>query len=291
MSQEYGKMLGRRWHMLVFSEYQTGTIDLSLSFYGYEECTPNYSFGPAIRDTYVLHYITKGQGKFHYNGKIVDLKEGDFFLLKPDELTFYQADSEEPWSYYWIGISGTKVRDFMRFSTLHAKGFLKKTEVETEKIGQFMERLVHKAEASKMTSHYQLHLLSQIYELLFLISEVAPDIYRSHPSPTYQLYLTCRHMIETHYNKDHLSIQEIADDLNVHRSYLTTVFKEFHQISPKEFLHSVRMQRAQQLLTNTDESIKIVAYSVGFSDPLYFSKAFKAYSQLTPSQYRNKHKI
>ena len=98
-------------------------------------------------------------------------------------------------------------------------------------------------------------------------------------------------MIETHYNKDHLSIQEIADDLNVHRSYLTTVFKEFHQISPKEFLHSVRMQRAQQLLTNTDESIKIVAYSVGFSDPLYFSKAFKAYSQLTPSQYRSKHNI
>lgn len=94
--------------MLVFSEYQTGTIDLALSFYGYEECTPNYSFGPAIRDTYVLHYITKGQGKFHYKGKIVDLKEGDFFLLKPEELTFYQADSKEPWAYYWLGITGGK---------------------------------------------------------------------------------------------------------------------------------------------------------------------------------------
>ena len=45
--------------MLVFSEYQTGTIDLALSFYGYEECTPNYSFGPAIRDTYVLHYVSR----------------------------------------------------------------------------------------------------------------------------------------------------------------------------------------------------------------------------------------
>ena len=84
--------------MLFFSEYQTGTIDLSLSFYGYEECTPNYSFGPAIRDTYVLHYITKGKGQFHYNGKIVDLKTGDFFLLKPDELTFYQANSQDPWA-------------------------------------------------------------------------------------------------------------------------------------------------------------------------------------------------
>ena len=104
--------------MLVFSEYQTGTIDLSLSFYGYEECTPSYSFGPAIRDTYVLHYITKGQGTFHYKGKIVDLKEGDFFLLKPEELTFYQADSKEPWAYYWLGITGGKAPDYFALSQI-----------------------------------------------------------------------------------------------------------------------------------------------------------------------------
>ena len=107
-----------------------------------------------------------------------------------------------------------------------------------------------------MTSHYQLHLLSQIYELpISYRVKWLPISHRSHPSSTYQLYLTCKHVIEKYYAIEHLSIQEIADDLNVHRSYLTTVFKEFHQISPKEFLHSVRMQRAQQLLTNTDESI------------------------------------
>ena len=50
--------------MLVFSEYQTGTIDLSLSFYGYEECTPNYSFGPA----FVIHtfYITLVKDKENF---------------------------------------------------------------------------------------------------------------------------------------------------------------------------------------------------------------------------------
>ncbi len=66
------------------------------SFYGYEECTPNYSFGPQIRDTYKSYIIIIGQGKFHYKDKIVDLKEGDFFLLKPEELTFYQAEIVKP---------------------------------------------------------------------------------------------------------------------------------------------------------------------------------------------------
>jgi len=110
--------------MLVFSEYQTGTIDLSLSFYGYEECTPNYSFGPAIRDTYVLHYITKGKGQFHYKGKIVDLKAGDFFLLKPDELTFYQADNQDPWAYYWLGITGGRAPDYFALSQISDQSYL-----------------------------------------------------------------------------------------------------------------------------------------------------------------------
>ena len=54
--------------MLVFSEYQTGTIDLSLSFYGYEGMHTKLLFGPTIRDTYVPHYITKGQGKISLQG-------------------------------------------------------------------------------------------------------------------------------------------------------------------------------------------------------------------------------
>ena len=56
MYTKYGKMLGRRWPMLVFSEYQTGTIDLSLSFYGYEECTPNYSLVQLFEIP--MYYIT-----------------------------------------------------------------------------------------------------------------------------------------------------------------------------------------------------------------------------------------
>ena len=48
--------------MLIFSELETGTLDLRLDFYGYEDCLPDQFFGPAIRENYVLHYITEGKG-------------------------------------------------------------------------------------------------------------------------------------------------------------------------------------------------------------------------------------
>ena len=149
--------------MLVFSEYQTGTIDLALSFYGYEECTPNYSFGPAIRDTYVLHYVNKGKGQFHYKGKIVDLKAGDLFLLKPNELTFYQADKEEPWSYYWLGMTGGRVYDYFNHSQIAEDCYLlANQERKTDRIGKIVENLVYFAEQTKSNQLAQLHIMGQL---------------------------------------------------------------------------------------------------------------------------------
>ncbi|EHE71532.1 Msm operon regulatory protein [Streptococcus pneumoniae] len=162
--------------MLVFSEYQTGTIDLALSFYGYEECTPNYSFGPAIRDTYVLHYITKGQGKFHYKGKIVDLKEGDFFLLKPEELTFYQADSKEPWAYYWLGITGGKSPDYFALSQISDQSYLIQSETcHTQTTAKLISDIVRFAQITKSSELSQLHIMGQLHELMFHLGTIAPN--------------------------------------------------------------------------------------------------------------------
>ena len=55
--------------MLVFSEYQTDTIDLALIFMATKIVLKNYEFGPSVRDNFVLHFITKGKGVFHFNKK------------------------------------------------------------------------------------------------------------------------------------------------------------------------------------------------------------------------------
>ena len=130
--------------------------------------------------------------------------------------------------------------------------------------------------------------MGQLHELMFHLGTIAPNQKKKNISSTHQLYLECKRLIDSHYPQS-LTIQDLAKELSVHRSYLSRVFKEFNTLSPKEYLLYVRMYRAKQLLENTQESIKVIAYSVGFSDPLHFSKAYKQYFNQTPSQTRKEY--
>lgn len=72
-----------------------------------------------------------------------------------------------------------------------------------------------------------------------------------------------------------LTIQKIAEDLGVSYSSFRKLFKEFTGIAPAMYQQDLRLQRAKELLSTTDESIKEIAYRLNFESPDYFSSKFK----------------
>lgn len=270
--------------MLIFSELETGTLDLRLDFYGYEDCLPDQFFGPAIRENYVLHYITEGKGYLEYRKQKIPLQKGDIFLLIPGEVTYYFADNQTPWSYYWLGISGIKAQEYFNLSSIHDTAYLRSPH--TKALGKFIGTIVKDAEKLDESKASQLHVISQLFELMHQLNALSPNLDQETISPSQKLYREAKHLIDIGYNSQDISIQYIADKLGVHRSYLSSIFKDFHKISPKEYLLEVRMNRAKELLKTTDQPIKIIAYSVGYLDPLHFSKAFRQYYDCSPSQCR-----
>ena len=87
--------------------------DLYLCFCGLAKCEPNHSFGPGIRNNYIIHYITKGKGKYYVNNACYELSQGQGFLVEPHLQVFYQADKDDPWQYLWIGFNGTKAIQYL----------------------------------------------------------------------------------------------------------------------------------------------------------------------------------
>jgi YesN/AraC family two-component response regulator len=93
--------------------------------------------------------------------------------------------------------------------------------------------------------------------------------------------------IDKYYYK-RITVEEIAGKFYLNKNYLRTVFVNHIGISPKQYLQKVRMERSAFLLTTTNEDISLIANSVGYEDPLLFSKMFKRYYGISPSEYRRK---
>jgi two-component system response regulator YesN len=94
--------------------------------------------------------------------------------------------------------------------------------------------------------------------------------------------------IETRYSEN-LKIQEFADKYFFSREYLSRLFKNRYGIGIYEYLTKVCMDRAKSLLADPEVGISDIAVRIGFSDAGYFSKAFRAYTGQTPSEYRREH--
>ena len=91
--------------------------------------------------------------------------------------------------------------------------------------------------------------------------------------------------IEKNYSRN-IKVKDISEYLGLHRSYLYTVFKDNLNISPKEYIIKYRINKACELMKNTKLSIGDISRSVGYSDPMNFSKIFKQKKGISPSEYR-----
>ena len=82
-----------------------------------------------------------------------------------------------------------------------------------------------------------------------------------------------------------ITISELAQRLNLDRTYFSVIFKEKIGISPKQYLLNYRMNTAASLIAQGNISISVAAYSVGYSDLYVFSKMFKRHFGVSPTAY------
>ena len=269
--------------VLIFSNDFCRILDAFVYTCGYETCKPGHSYGPVLRSGYLIHYVLKGHGYFQVHGTTYRLGEGDAFLICPDELIYYEADKKDPWTYTWIGFQGVKIREY-----------LERTSLLTTPVFHYGHddriRLCHEKmfEANQLASNRDLIMNSILYEYLFLLVRKFP---KEHISPQEKQIVYVEEAlryIESCYAQD-ISIQSIAKDLGLDRSYLHRLFKAATGFSPQEYLLDLRIRKACSLLVKTDLSVAIIALSVGYEDTLYFSRLFKRKKGISPSSYRASH--
>ncbi|WWR16751.1 AraC family transcriptional regulator [Lachnospiraceae bacterium JLR.KK008] len=255
-------------------------IDAMIYTCGYEDCAPGHSYGPILRNGYLIHYVLDGSGIYKARGKLFRLGKGDAFLICPGELIYYEADAHCPWSYTWIGMQGIKV-----------KGYLERTSLINELVVHYGQddqmRLCYEKmfEADRLPQNRDLIMNSIMYEYLFLLARKFPGSRYPAQEKKSDHVEEALNYIESCYC-DPITVQDIADHLNLNRSYLHRIFKSHTGFSIQTWLTDYRIRQACILLKNTDLSVRAIAHSVSYADPLYFSRIFRQKMGVSPARYR-----
>lgn len=100
-----------------------------------------------------------------------------------------------------------------------------------------------------------------------------------------KLIQTAKGYIDLNFEK-HLTLENVAAQIYVSSSYLSTLFKKETGVNFSEYLTKVRMENAKRLLDDVQYTIAQVSEMVGYRDVKHFSSVFQKYYQVSPAQYR-----
>ncbi len=252
--------------------------------FGYMPTVPEYSYGPIIRDHYVIHFILRGHGKLVACGREYNAGPGECFAIFPHQITYYQASREEPWEYYWLGFEGEWAEELMRRSGFEGERLVR--SIADERIFDLVRMLKERVTGSD----FFVLLCGAVWQTLYMLGSTAQDLppaeYRSLPETADNHYVQVLLSIIHNSYGERINISALADRLGLNRSYMSELFHRYTGYSIKAYLVEYRLQRSLLALQFPEHSIKRVAFECGFSDALYFSRAFKQRFGMSPDAYR-----
>lgn len=125
------------------------------------------------------------------------------------------------------------------------------------------------------------HQLKETYERRIKVETAPVEI----QSENDKLLLKVTEYIEQKIDDDSLSVEQLSKHLFMSRATLYNKLVDLTGETPVEFIRSVRLKKAAELLESSDMRIVEVSYAVGFATPSYFTKAFKLKYNISPSEY------
>lgn len=265
-------------------------IDLGMYQYGYEQCEPGHSFGPATRNHYLFHYIISGTGTLMADNskgetQTYSIKSGQGFLIFPEQITTYYADASLPWEYVWIEFDGLRVKEALDLTELSVNTpvYHSHSKDLREQLMNEMLYVVHHAKESPF------HLIGHLYLFLDYLTQSAKSTKLVQSSKMSDYYIKeAINYIEQNF-QNNITIEDIAAVCGINRSYFGKIFRNSIGRSPQEFLMNYRMVKATELLKLTSLSIAEIGSAVGYENQLHFSRAFKTIYGISPREWRNQH--
>lgn len=213
-----------------------------------------------------------------------ELCPGDLFISFPNQIHYY-LDNEKRGNYCILIVSPDVCPEFSRiFKTMVPRCPILKNAIEHQNIVWAIERAIdaHRAGAEFSQSEirgYLLVLFSELFRLIPLTENGSceTDIVKSIINFCYE-----------NYDSD-ISLQSISDELHISRYYISHLFSRKLHTGFNDYINSLRISRACEILKANDSPITEIAYAVGYNSIRTFNRCFLHIMNMSPKDYRNRH--
>jgi AraC-like DNA-binding protein len=233
-------------------------------------------------DQAIFIYCTKGSGWCDLNGNSHAIKPGDLLVVPPEMPHSYGAEKTQPWSIFWFHAQGSLLGAYLRELDVSV-------DRPVKPIGDVPRVLALFEEVLEAVEHGYTKL--QMFCASQILAHLMAVMIQNHRSADHEQPSVHQKIAQTiTYMKQHLDqtlqLDALAALANLSRSRYVELFKHQSGYAPIDYFIRLRMHRACQLLDTTDRSVKAIAMELGYEDPLYFSRLFRAVNEKPPIEYR-----
>jgi len=283
--------MGNMKHELKYKYYYKNDFrplaSLSLHEVAAIECPCGYVLPLKKPDAFALYFVLKGKGMYTLEGAEFPVSECDIFAMYPDTEINCRADKQDPWFLQAVSFDGVDARLLLSAARFDMKAPVRHLE---NSIGEQVVQVlagIYTFRGQDIFGTTQSTAL--LYSLLSMLVRTANwDQSAMPPGWTGAVHLhKALDFIGENYAKP-ITVNDIAEHVNLSRSRLYRVFLQNVFISPQQYLIEYRIRQARNFLEKRKGSIKEIAQAVGIDDPLYFSRVFKQVCGKSPTEYMKK---
>jgi AraC family transcriptional activator of pobA len=250
---------------------------------------------PEQLNTYSIYWIKEGKGTYNIDFERYSFDGNILFFLSPGQV--FSVDSEKIKEAYKISF----VRDFyciqthdaavscngILFNNIYETPFVKPSKDDTAKLDFILENLMEEFQQQE-TAQYD---MLQAYLKQFIIKSVRikKEDYVLKEDTDTKLFKDFSTLVDLNFKKEH-SVTYYGERLGLSPKSITKYFQKTGVVTPSDFIKNRIILEAKRQLIYSDDSVKQIAYELGFNDPAYFTRFFTKAATISPLQFKKDYK-
>lgn len=278
-------------------EFRLPNLESTFQLYGahWRSVEPLWSYPQHDHPLFEINLVLEGQQIMVLNGKPLVQRPGDLLIIRPRESHSSSVGSNSLMSYFCLhfDIDDPWFRQLLCSSNrpLYPADSAVASQIRPA-LDKLLELCRHK---HPFTIADRMQTLSAAFELCSLLGDAlshSANGLLTHSQHRLQIAGRIADQIEQvagdAHEQEHvlMGIREMARVMGYSPSYCNRVFHQVYGMSPRQYMSSLKLRRAKQLLLDHGLTIEQIAVQLGYKDIAHFSRQFKRWTDLSPSQFR-----